>query len=102
MARERMAKLIKYCNFESNTVQIFINFDIIKIFGVISEHRPIVISAPRLHMKNWSSQQDPPHFDTPEKNVLSKLDVYISRTKRKRHAKLQICPLILLLQLAAQ
>ena len=37
-----------------------------------------------------------------EKIISSKLDVQISRTKRKRHANLRICPLMLLLQLAAE
>ena len=37
-----------------------------------------------------------------KKNISSKLNVQISRTKRKRHAKLHICPLIPLGELAAQ
>ena len=33
MARERMAKLLNYCHFVAYTGHIFINVDIIKIWG---------------------------------------------------------------------
>ena len=53
MARERMAKLLKYGHFEGSIGHIFINIDIIKNLGIISEHTSIVISAPRLQIKIW-------------------------------------------------
>ena len=36
MARERMAKLLKYCHFEGRIGDSFINFDIIKICMIMT------------------------------------------------------------------
>ena len=40
--------------------------------------------------------------DSTYRDIASKLNIRTSRTKRERHANLQICNLILLLQLDAQ
>ena len=56
MARERMAKLPKYFRFESHTGHMKINFMITQNVMLKGEHTTIVISVPRLQMKNWSSQ----------------------------------------------
>ena len=102
MARERMAKLPKCDHLEGRIGHIITYFMTSENFMLREEHNTIVFSAPGLQMKIWSSQQDPPHFDAKEKNVLSKLNIKISRTKRKRHENPQMCPLMLFLQLAAQ
>ena len=74
MARERMAKLLKYRHFEDRTGHIIISFMIIKNCSIMTKYWIIVISAPRLQMKIWSSQWDPRHFKIYRKKYLVKIE----------------------------
>ena len=101
MARERMAKLLKYWHVEGRGTYNH-------IFYVITKFCLHNISFPLRYLSSSPSDEDLAYTMTSaaprsgEQNTWSKLDVQISRTKPKRHAMHPICPLILLLQLAAE
>ena len=82
MARERMAKLIKYGHSEAISCHIMTCVKS-QVFIIMLEFCSLVVLAPRLHMKIWLTPWHPPHRNVLEKNYLSQIECWNLQNEAK-------------------